>query len=329
VTGFGLPAQEELDHDFLWRIRSVTVVVAPHGSNDDAAALHPRPYTRDSMRNKSKLDDLGAFADLLRVKPGGRLDLASIDADGTPGFDGDRDAASAELQELHAELFDFQERLWAERKRALLIVLQAVDGGGKDGVIRNVFTAFNPQGTQATAFGVPTEEELAHDFLWRIHPHAPGKGRIGIFNRSQYEDVLVVRVAGLAPESVWSGRYELINGFEQMLSTSGTTILKFMLHISRNEQRQRFQKRLDNPEKRWKFRLADLDARAHWDDYMDAYADALSRCASEQAPWFVIPADHKWYRDLAVARIVTDAARRIDPHYPEPAEDLSGVVIPD
>jgi PPK2 family polyphosphate:nucleotide phosphotransferase len=281
------------------------------------------------MPNKREPNDLGAFADLLRVKPGGKLDLASIDPDGTPGFEGDRDAAAAELAELHNDLFEFQERLWSERRHALLIVLQALDGGGKDGVIRNVFTAFNPQGTRATAFGVPTDEELAHDFLWRIHPQVPGKGRIGIFNRSHYEDVLVVRVAGLASESVWSRRYELINDFEQLLDASGTTIVKFMLHISRDEQRQRFQKRLDNPEKRWKFRLADLDTRAHWDDYMDAYADALSRCSTHHAPWFVIPANHKWYRDLAVARIVTDAAQRIAPQYPEPEKDLSGVVIPD
>jgi len=272
---------------------------------------------------------LSAFADLLRVEPSRGIDLRSIDPDRTPGFDGDREAARAELAALHAELFDFQARLWAERKRALLIVLQALDGGGKDGVIRNVFTAFNPQGTRVTGFGVPTEEELGHDFLWRIHQHAPGKGRIGIFNRSHYEDVLVVRVAGLAPESVWSGRYELINDFEGNLTAAGTTILKFMLHISRDEQRKRFQKRLEDPEKRWKFRLADLEARAHWDDYMDAYTDALTRCSTEQAPWFVVPADHKWYRDLAVARIVTDAAQRLDPQYPAPKEDLSGVVIPE
>jgi PPK2 family polyphosphate:nucleotide phosphotransferase len=273
--------------------------------------------------------DLGPFAELLRVKPGGPVDLAQIDPAATPGLGGDRDAAAAEQQDLRTELSEFQERLWAERKRALLIVLQALDGGGKDGVIRKVFTAFNPQGTRVTGFGVPTEEELAHDFLWRIHPHAPAKGRVGIFNRSHYEDVLVVRVAGLAPESVWSGRYELINDFERTLATAGTTILKFMLHISRDEQRERFQKRLDNPDKRWKFSLGDLEVRARWDDYMDAYGDALTRCSTVHAPWFVIPANHKWYRDLAVARIVTDAARRMDPRFPVPEEDLSGVVVPD
>ena len=273
--------------------------------------------------------DLRAFAELLRIEEGARVDLARIDPDATAGFDGDRDAARDELEALRAELFDFQARLWAERQRALLIVLQALDGGGKDGVIRNVFTAFNPQGTRVTGFGVPTDEELGHDFLWRVHANTPGKGRIGIFNRSHYEDVLVVRVAGLAPESVWSGRYELINDFERNLAAAGATIVKFMLHIGRDEQRKRFQQRLDNPDKRWKFKLDDLEARARWDDYMDAYADAVSRCSTDNAPWFVIPANHKWYRDLAVARIVTDAARRLDPRYPEPEEDLSGVVIPD
>jgi PPK2 family polyphosphate:nucleotide phosphotransferase len=273
--------------------------------------------------------DLGAFAKRLRVPPGGPVDLARIEADATPGFAGDEQAADAELARLHEELFEFQERLWAERRRSMLIVLQALDGGGKDGVIGNVFTAFNPQGVRVTGFGVPTEEELAHDFLWRVHPHAPGRGRIAIFNRSHYEDVLVVRVAGLAPARVWRKRFAQINDFEQVLTASGTTILKFMLHISRDEQRERFQKRLDNPDKRWKFRLGDLEARAHWDDYVAAYNDALARCSPASAPWFVIPANHKWYRDLAVARIVADAARRMAPSFPEPEEDLSGVVIPE
>jgi PPK2 family polyphosphate:nucleotide phosphotransferase len=273
--------------------------------------------------------DLSSFAARLRVKPGAKVDLHTIDPGGTPGFEGDRDAAGVELKALRGELTDFQERLWAEKGQSLLIVLQAMDGGGKDGTIRKVFTAFNPQGTRVTGFGVPNEEELAHDFLWRVHPNAPGKGRIGIFNRSHYEDVLVVRVNDLAPKSVWSGRYELINAFEESLVAARTTILKFMLHISLDEQRGRLEKRLEAPAKRWKFRLADLDARAKWGDYMAAYADALSRCSTAHAPWFVVPADHKWYRDLAVARIVTDAARRMDPQYPEPEEDLSGVVVAD
>jgi PPK2 family polyphosphate:nucleotide phosphotransferase len=273
--------------------------------------------------------DLGSFAAKLRVEPGSRVDLEAIDPAGTPGFEGEREAAETELKSLRDELTDFQERLWAEKGQALLIVLQALDGGGKDGTIRKVFTAFNPQGTRVTGFGVPNEEELAHDFLWRVHPNAPGKGRIGIFNRSHYEDVLVVRVNQLAPKSAWRERYELINAFEQSLVGARTTILKFMLHISRDEQRERFEKRLEDPAKRWKFRLADLEARAKWADYMAAYADVLERCSTKHAPWFVIPADHKWFRDLAVARIVTDAARRMNPQYPEPEEDLSGVKVTD
>jgi PPK2 family polyphosphate:nucleotide phosphotransferase len=273
--------------------------------------------------------DLAAFAASLRVTPGGPVHLADIDPRGTPGFDGDKDQAEAELARLCEELADFQERLFAEKRQALLIVLQALDAGGKDGVIRRVFTAFNPQGTRVTGFGVPTEEELAHDFLWRVHAQVPGRGRVGIFNRSHYEDVLVVRVEELVPRATWAARYELINDFEALLAANGTTILKFMLHISRDEQRVRFQERLDDPAKRWKFRLGDLEARAKWDAYQAAYGDALARCSTTQAPWFVIPADRNWYRNLAVARIVADAARRMDPRYPEPAEDLTGVVIPD
>jgi PPK2 family polyphosphate:nucleotide phosphotransferase len=273
--------------------------------------------------------DLQAFADLLQVPVGGPVDLGTIDAGGTPGFDGSREAADAELPTLHQVLFEFQERLWAERRQSLLVVLQALDAGGKDGVIRNVFTAFNPQGTRVTSFGVPTEEELAHDFLWRVHPHAPGAGRVAIFNRSHYEDVLVVRVEALVPEATWRGRYAHINAFEALLAARGTTIVKVMLHISRDEQRERFQSRLDEPDKRWKFRLGDLDARAKWDEYMAAYAEALATCSTAVAPWHVVPADRKWYRDLAVARIVAAAAGRMNPSFPEPEEDLSGVVIPD
>ena len=273
-------------------------------------------------------EDLSALIAQLRVEPGTRVDLDAIDPGATPDFEGDKATAEAELDALRDELTDFQERLWAEKEQSLLIVLQAMDGGGKDGTIRKVFTAFNPQGTRVTGFGVPSEEELAHDFLWRIHPNAPGRGRIGIFNRSHYEDVLVVRVNELAPQSVWGGRYELINAFEQSLAAAGTTILKFMLHISHDEQRERFEARLGDPAKRWKFRLADLEARAKWADYMAAYTDVLERCSTTHAPWYVIPADHKWYRDLAVARIVTDAARRMNPDYPEPEEDLSALTIP-
>ena len=281
------------------------------------------------MPAEPNLAELSAFAESLRVRSGGPVDLGAIDPGKSPGFKGDREAAEAELLSLRGELSAFQERLWAERRRSLLIVLQALDAGGKDGVIRSVFTAFNPQGTQVTSFGVPSDSELAHDFLWRVHAEVPGRGRIGIFNRSHYEDVLVVRVAELVPESVWRARYQLIADFEQLLAAEGTTILKFLFHISRDEQRERFEERLQDPAKRWKFRLGDLETRKHWDGYMAAYEEALSRTSTEQAPWFVIPANRNWYRDLAVARIVAAAAGRMNPSFPQPKEDLSGVVIPD
>ena len=272
--------------------------------------------------------DLEAFAADLLAKPGKRPDLAGIAPDGTPGFDGDKKAGRDELDRLNEELFDFQTRLRAEQKRSMLVVLQAMDAGGKDGTIRNVFAALNPQGVEVTGFGVPTDLELAHDFLWRIHQHTPRDGNIGVFNRSHYEDVLVVRVAGLAPESVWRPRYETIADWERGLVAEGTVLLKFMLHISRAEQRIRFQKRIDVPGKRWKYNEADLGAREHWHDYMDAYADAIEKTSTDEAPWYVIPADNKWYRDLAVARIVTAAARRMDPKFPSRPE-LDGIQIPE
>ena len=270
-----------------------------------------------------------AIPDLLRVTPGSRPKLAKIDPASTPGFDGDKAAAEERLKVLDDELSEFQERLWAEAGQSLLVVLQALDGGGKDGLIRKVITAFNPQGTRVTGFGVPTDEELRHDYLWRIHAATPGKGRIGVFNRSHYEDVLVVRVNELVPKSVWKHRYDQINDFEATLAANDTRIVKLYLHISRDEQRERFLKRLADPEKQWKWSSADLEAREKWKDYRAAYTDALTRCSTDHAPWFIVPADHKWYRDLAVAEILVDAARRMDPKWPKPDEDLSNVLIPD
>jgi PPK2 family polyphosphate:nucleotide phosphotransferase len=272
---------------------------------------------------------VSGFADLLRVQPGSTPDLAAIDPGGTPGFDGDKSAARDRLKELREELADFQERLWAEQRQSLLVVLQALDAGGKDGLIRKVITAFNPQGTRVTGFGVPTEEELRHDYLWRIHASTAGKGRIGVFNRSHYEDVLVVRVNELVPKEIWSERYDQINAFEAHLAANGTRIVKFYLHISRDEQRSRFQKRLEDPEKQWKWSSGDLDARAKWADFQAAYTDALARCSTEAAPWFVIPADRKWYRDLAVAEVLAETAAAMDPQWPAPEEDLSQIVIPE
>jgi len=270
-----------------------------------------------------------AIPDLLRVTPGSRPDLDATDAGSTPGFEGDKDAAQVRLKELRQELAEFQERLWAEGGQSLLIVLQALDAGGKDGLIRNVITVFNPQGTRVAAFGVPTEEELRHDYLWRIHAATPGKGRIGVFDRSHYEDVLVVRVHELVPASVWKERYDQINDFEATLAANDTRIVKLYLHISRDEQRDRLQKRLDNPEKHWKWSSGDLETRERWKDFQAAYTDALARCSTDHAPGFIVPANRKWYRDLAAAEILVAAARRMDPQWPEPEEDLSSVVIPE
>ena len=269
-----------------------------------------------------------SFADLLRVAPGSTPDLAAIDPASTPGFEGDKDAAQLRLDELREQLSSFQERLWAEQRQSLLIVLQALDAGGKDGLIRKVVTAFNPQGTRVIGFGVPSEEELRHDFLWRVHANAPGRGRIGVFNRSHYEDVLVVRVNELVPEPEWRARYEQINAFEAHLAANGTTIVKLFLHISRDEQRERFLKRLADPEKQWKWSSGDLDARAKWDDFQAAYADALARCSTDAAPWFVIPANRKWYRDLAAAEILVMTAAAMDPQWPTGEEGLSDIDVP-
>ena len=266
-----------------------------------------------------------SLRDALRVSPGTRVKLARIDPASTHGHT--KDGAAEELAKGLARLTDLQDRLWAEGKHRVLVVLQGIDAAGKDGTLRNVMGAFNPQGCPVTAFKVPSADELAHDYLWRVHRRVPGKGEIGVFNRSHYEDVLVVRVHDIVPRGVWSRRYDQINAFEQLLADEGTTILKFFLYIDRDEQRERFQARLDDPTKRWKFRLGDLEERKHWDDYIAAYEDALSRCSTASAPWYVIPSNKKWFRNLAVTDILADTLDELDPRYPEPAEDLKGVVV--
>jgi PPK2 family polyphosphate:nucleotide phosphotransferase len=202
-----------------------------------------------------------------------------------------------------------------------------MDAGGKDGTIRSVFRGVNPQGVRVTSFKVPSKQELAHDFLWRIHQAVPAKGMIGVFNRSHYEDVLVVRVHNIVPESVWRPRYEQINNFEKMLVETGTVILKFYLHMSKEEQRERFQARIEDPTKNWKFSLEDLEKRKLWADYMDAYEEMLNRTTTAWAPWRVIPADQKWYRNLAITRAIVSALHDLAPQYPEPEKDLSGVTV--
>jgi PPK2 family polyphosphate:nucleotide phosphotransferase len=227
-----------------------------------------------------------------------------------------------ELAELGTRMDALQNALYAEGKRALLVVLQARDGAGKDSTIRRVFGRLNPLGCGVTAFKVPTPLELRHDFLWRVHQAVPPKGTVGIFNRSHYEDVLVVRVHALVPEEVWRPRYDLINQFEHLLTSTGVTILKFFLHISREEQRERLRERLDDPAKYWKFNAGDLGERDRWDDYTKAYQDMLARTSTAEAPWYVVPADQKLPRDVMVARVVVDALEEMDPHFPGPPEGL-------
>jgi PPK2 family polyphosphate:nucleotide phosphotransferase len=260
-----------------------------------------------------------------RIAPGSKVDLAKYDpGDTSAAKKADTEAVFADLNQ-RLELF--QERLWAERKHKVLVVLQGMDTSGKDGTIRKVFEGVNPLGVRVAAFKAPTEEELDHDFLWRIHSRMPGRGELVIFNRSHYEDVLVPRVRRLVPEKVWRQRYDQINDFERLLAQTGTTILKFFLHISKEEQRQRLQERLDNPEKRWKFRRGDLEDRALWDDYTKAYEELLYRTSTREAPWWVVPADKKWYRNLVIATILVKVLEKLEIGQPEPTEDLTGVVV--
>jgi PPK2 family polyphosphate:nucleotide phosphotransferase len=265
--------------------------------------------------------------DKYRVKPGKKVDLKKIDPGDASLFKGDKSAAQEAIDKLTDDLEELQELLYAEHKRKLLIVLQAMDTGGKDGVIRKVFEGVNPQGVDVASFKGPTPIELDHDYLWRIHPYVPGKGQIVIFNRSHYEDVLVVRVHELAPPKVWLRRYAQICDFEKMLAEEGTTILKFFLHISKDEQKDRLQARLDDPSKHWKFNAGDLKEREHWDDYMRAYQDVLNKTSTDWAPWYVIPSNKKWYRDWVIASIIVDTLKGFKMSYPQPKDDLSKVVI--
>ncbi|MBZ0301732.1 MAG: polyphosphate kinase 2 family protein [Anaerolineae bacterium] len=264
---------------------------------------------------------------LFHPKPGSKVRLSNFD----PSDRGDYDRSKADDEEdaLEQKLASLQERLYAEGKQALLVVLQAMDAGGKDGTIKHVFDRVNPQGVRVTSFKAPTPEELAHDFLWRVHKQVPAKGYIGIFNRSHYEDVLVVRVNDLVPRDVWEARYRHINQFEHLLADSGVRILKFFLHISKDEQKERFQERLEKPDKHWKFSTGDLPVREKWDDYMRAYEDVLSRCNTDYAPWYIVPANRKWYRNLIVTRTIVEALESMNPQYPPAEPDLDKVVIPD
>ena len=265
--------------------------------------------------------------DHYRIKSGAKANLSKRNPADTGDYDGRKDEAKAELDELTDRLEELQELLYAEGKHKLLIVLQGMDTSGKDGAIRHVFEGVNPQGVRVANFKAPTPLELSHDYLWRVHPQAPGKGEIVIFNRSHYEDVLVVRVHGLVPDKVWRRRYDQINAFERLLAEEGTTILKFFLHISKDEQKERLQARLDDPTKHWKFNVGDLKERERWDEYTRAYEDALSKTSTAWAPWYVVPSNAKWYRNLVIAHALVDTLEGLKMRYPESNEDLSKVVI--
>lgn len=261
------------------------------------------------------------------VKPGMKIKLSEWDPNDTSEFKGHKEEGRMELSKLNKQLEDLQELLFAEHKHKVLVILQAMDTGGKDGAIRHVFEGVNPQGTRVANFKEPSLEELDHDFLWRVHKQVPAKGELVIFNRSHYEEVLIVRVHNLVPPEVWRQRYDQINAFEQMLAENGTTILKFYLHIDKDEQKQRLQARLDNPDKHWKFRRGDLAERKLWSDYMQAYEDVLNKTSTSHAPWFIVPANHKWYRDLIISSILVDALETLNMKFPEPEENLEGIVV--
>ncbi len=262
----------------------------------------------------------------LRVRPNARFRLRDPDAGRAFGWE--KEQVELATGENLARLSELQYKMYADGRFALLVVLQAIDGGGKDSTIRRVFSSFNPQGCAVTSFKVPSDEERRHDYLWRIHRHAPPRGEIAVFNRSHYEDVLVVRVENLAPESVWSQRYGQINAFEEHLVANGTRVVKIFLQISRAEQKRRFEERLAERAKQWKFDPADLDKRARWADYQAAFEAALSRCSTASAPWFVVPADRKWFRDFAVSQILRQELEQMPLRWPKPDFDPAQVRIP-
>jgi len=260
------------------------------------------------------------------VEPGQKVKLSEWDPNDTSEFKGGKEQGRVEVLKQNLRLRELQEVLFAEHKHKILIVLQAMDTGGKDGVIQHVFEGVNPNGTRVANFKQPAGEELEHDYLWRVHRQVPAKGELVIFNRSHYEDVLVVRVHKLVPEDTWKQRYDQINDFEEMLAENGTTILKFYLHIDKEEQKRRLQARLDDPNKHWKFRKGDLEERKLWPEYMQAYEDVLNKTSTAIAPWFIVPAHHKWYRDLVISSILVERLEGLKMKFPEP-EDLSGVVV--
>jgi PPK2 family polyphosphate:nucleotide phosphotransferase len=260
------------------------------------------------------------------VTDGHGFRLADHDPRADSGVSGKK-AGRAEVAELTDRLDDLQEKLWADGRHKVLVVLQGMDTSGKGGAIRKAFEGLDPAGVDVASFKAPTQQELAHDFLWRVHRHAPRNGEMVIFDRSHYEDVLIVRVHDLVPEHRWKARYDHIRNFEQMLADEGTTIRKFFLHISFEEQAERLQARVDNPDKHWKFNEGDLAERTRWDDYQEAYEEAIRRTATPDAPWIVVPADRKWHRDLVIGRTMVETLEGLDLRYPDADEDLSGITV--
>jgi PPK2 family polyphosphate:nucleotide phosphotransferase len=266
-----------------------------------------------------------SFRKLLRVESGANIDLAKFDHSET--FGREKDRAEAELPTVLDRLTDLQARLWAEAKHRVLVVMQGIDAAGKDGTIKVIAGAFNPQGCPVTSFKAPTGGELTHDYLWRIHPHVPGNGEIAIFNRSHYEEVLIVRVHEIVPEERWRKRYGHIRDFERMLTDEGVKIVKFFLAIDREEQRQRFQERVDDPVKRWKFSVSDVAERKRWDDYAAAFGEMLGETSTDDAPWYLVPANRNWLRNLAVGEILADTLDDLDPQYPPAAPGVEGTKV--
>src|SRR6266404_3223026 len=265
------------------------------------------------------------YSKRLAVKPGSNIRLKNFDA-GYHGKHEPRKSALAEIEENRQKMDELQFLMYAENKHSLLIVLQGLDAAGKDGVVRHVFTGLNPSGCVAVNFKEPTAKELAHDFLWRVHPHVPAKGSVVIFNRSHYEDVLVARVHDLVPEKIWSKRFDEINDFEKLIATeNNTTILKFFLHISKDEQLARFKKRLDDPSRQWKISESDYKERDYWDDYIEAFEDVLTKTSTERAPWFIVPSNHKWFRDLSISQIIARTMEEMDMQFPKPTVNLTEI----
>jgi PPK2 family polyphosphate:nucleotide phosphotransferase len=280
-------------------------------------------------RDKLAMPVRGAL-ERYQIKPGAKLDLGKIDSSEKTLFQASgKEEGESQLLELRGQLQQLQKRLYAENKQRILVVIQAMDTGGKDGCINNVFSGIDPQGVQVASFKKPTADELAHDFLWRIHAKVPSTGQLVIFNRSHYEDIIAVRVKELFPETVWKRRQRHVVEFERMLAEEGTTIVKIFLHISKNEQKQRLQARLETPAKHWKINPDDLVDRARWKDFMVAYEEVISKTSTELAPWYVVPADRKWYRNLCVARIMVDTLAKLNMEYPPISWDPASIQIED